>query len=122
MSAANTKGYMAKQGPQFGSQYHIVNNTIISNYRDKTIGMRTKPGKLVDMTFQVTKVDKPLATVCNICDARNTVAFAAKGGVIHNLVTGSETVFQRENGLYKLDFDLLSPPDINNNNNNNGAN
>ena len=61
------------------------------------------------MTFQVSAVNKILASVAGICDNGNTVVFTSQGGIIKNTKTGRETRFRGQGNVYVMDIWVLNP-------------
>ena len=57
------------------------------------------------------EVSRPLNAVSDICDSSNRVLFGRSGGVISNVETGHETYFQREDGIYILNFWIAPNPE-----------
>ena len=53
-------------------------------------------------------ISRPLNSVSEICDGGgrhgSQVVFGRTGGIIYNLDTGKETYFDREEGIYILEF------------------
>ena len=56
------------------------------------------------MKYNIADVSRPLNSISEICDGGNQVVFGRGGGIIYNLETGRETYFNREGGIYILDF------------------
>ena len=54
------------------------------------------------VNMQITDVNRALMSVAKICDAGHTVTFTDKGGVIRNHQSGEETVFRREQNVYRM--------------------
>ena len=63
------------------------------------------------ITFQVTDVSKPLASVSRILDKGNRVVFSrgAEGSYIENTVTGEWMPLKEERGTFVLEVDWLEP-------------
>ena len=63
------------------------------------------------ITFQVTDVAKPLASVSRILDKGNRVVFSRgpEGSYIENEATGEWMALKEEKGTFVLEVDLLEP-------------
>ena len=62
------------------------------------------------ITFQVTKVKKPLAAVSKITEKGNWVCFGPSGAYIENVATGKRTNLELHNGTYSLDVEHFDEP------------
>ena len=69
--------------------------------------MITRERAQPNITFQVTDVKKPLASVARVCDSGNRVILEAHGGYIENLVTGKRINLERENNTYSMTCDMM---------------
>ena len=58
----------------------------------------------LNVTFQVTAVDRPLLAVSKLTDAGHQVWFGKDLGTITHGRTGKVTSFKKRNGVYVLDM------------------
>ena len=63
------------------------------------------------ITFQVTGVSKPLASVSGILDKGNTVVFSrsGEGSYIQNEATGEKVPIVEDKGTFVMDVEFLEP-------------
>ena len=61
------------------------------NLGEKKVHFKTKDGLNSSITFQVTKVKKPLAAVSKITEKGNWVCFGPSEAYIENVATGKRT-------------------------------
>ena len=69
------------------------------NPGEKKVHFKTKDGLNSSITFQVTKVKKPLAAVSKITEKGNWVCFGPSASYIENVVTGKRTNLELHNAL-----------------------
>ena len=69
---------------------------------EKTMEVWTKEGNSGQLTFQITKVMKPLGSVKRMCEAGNQVIFDDGGSYIINKATGKKTGLEENNGIYVM--------------------
>ena len=94
-------------GSQMGVTYIAANGKKMPNLGEK-FNFKTKDGLNSSITFQVTKVKKPLAAVSKITEKGNWVCFGPKEAYIENIATGKRTNMQLHNGTYSLDVEYFS--------------
>ena len=71
--------------------------------------LRTPEGREMDMTCQVSDVNRPLWSVARICDAGFQVIFDKKGARVVNAKGKTICTFNRVGNLYKIKLDLKDP-------------
>ena len=96
-------------GSKMGVTYTAANGGVMRNYGQRRVNGKTNDGKEVQVTMQVTDVNKALVSVGQICEAGNTVLFNKSGGEIISNKDGSKTKFYRENGVYRMDVHVPVP-------------
>ena len=64
----------------------------------------------LSITFQVTKVKKPLAAVSKITEQGDRVCFGPSEAYIENVATGKRTNLELHNGNYSLDVEYFNEP------------
>ena len=89
-------------GSRRGQHYVSASGERMANQGEQKLPVVTENGEERSVTFQVTDVARPLCSVARICSQGNRVIFGARGGVIQNLETGSETPFLLEDGVYTM--------------------
>ena len=77
------------------------------NLGEKKVRFRTKDGCNSSITFQVTKVKKPLAAVSRITEKGNWVCFGPGEAYIENAATGKRTQMELHNGTYSIDVEYF---------------
>ena len=75
---------------------------------EKKVKFKTKGGINSNITFQVTKVKKPLAAVSRITEKGNWVCFGPTEAYIQNIATGKRTYMDMDNGTYSLDVEYFT--------------
>jgi hypothetical protein len=86
-----------------GEQFVAANGGILSNEGERTVSIYTHDMVKRDMTFQVTGVNKALASVSRICDRGHRVVFDQGGSFIQNKKTGDTIPLQRKHGVWVLE-------------------
>ena len=89
-------------GSRRGQHYVSASGERMANQGEQKLPVVTENGEERSVTFQVTDVARPLCSVARICSQGNRVIFGARGWVIQNLETGSETPFLLEDGVYTM--------------------
>ena len=97
-------------GSQTGVTYIAANGNKMPNLGEKKVHFKTKDGLNSSITFQVTKVKKPLAAVSKITEKGNWVCFGPSEAYIQNVATGKRTDLELRNGTYSLDVEYFSGP------------
>ena len=87
-----------------GQHYISASKDRIPNEGQQVLDIVGESGADARIRYQIADVSRPLTAVSEICDAGNRVVFGSGGGVIYNLETGRETYFNREDGIYTLNF------------------
>ena len=103
---------MAKRN---GVRYVAANGARMENMGEKRTRFRTGGAKAINgITFQVTDVSKPLASVSRILDKGNRVVFSRgpEGSYIENNETGEWFQLKEERGTFVLEVDWLEPEAI----------
>ena len=95
-------------GSLAGQKYVSASEDLISNLGEQELPIMTDDWKEGIAKYQVADVMRPLNAVSEICDAGGgegqLVIFGKHGGIIYNPQSGSQTQFQREDGIYTLEF------------------
>ena len=95
-------------GSQTGVSYIAANGSRMPNLGEKKVHFKTKDGLNSSITFQVTKVKKPLAAVSKITEKGNWVCFGPGEAYIENIASGKKTSMDLNNGTYSLDVEYFS--------------
>lgn len=103
------------QAKRNGVKYVAANGARMENQGEKKVRFK-KPGSdtMNSITFQVTDVGKPLASVSRILDKGNTVVFSrgGSGSYIRNDKTGEKTPIKEEKGTFVIEVDYYQPEDF----------
>ena len=70
--------------------------------------MVTKEGEQTSATWQMVDVNRPLSAVRRMRKQGNRVIFGFYGGIIQNIETGAEILFEVEDEIYVME--LWHPP------------
>ena len=97
------------EGSRRGQKFVAASDHSVKNEGQRTVKFVTTDGSRRQMIFQVTAVNKILASIAGICDNGNTVLFRRDGGTITNVETGRETNFQRVGNVYCMDMWVRNP-------------
>ena len=73
------------------------------------LNMQADGGGMLQSTFQVCNVSRPLWSVGKICDKGCSVTFDAKGASVKTATGAEVCTFERRNGLYVASLTLKSP-------------
>ena len=94
-------------GPHSGVTYIAANGSRMPNLGEKKVRFKTKDGCNSSITFQVTRVKKPLAAVSKITEKGNWVCFGPNEAYIENAATGRRTQMELHNGTYSIDVEYF---------------
>ena len=100
------------QAKKSGVKYVAANGARMENLGEKRARFkRDGAAGINSITFQVTDVSKPLASVSRILDKGNRVVFSRgpEGSYIENLKTGEWAPLKEERGTFVLEVDWLEP-------------
>ena len=97
------------EGSKKGQQYLNASGEKLPNLGEKKIRGLTNESFLVNSTFQLAEVTRPLCSVSQICDRGNEVHFDQHGGYIIS-ESGRRTHFRRENNVYVLQLHADAGP------------
>ena len=92
-----------------GQAYSVANGKPIFNEGQKTVRGTVGDGTKAVMTFQLTEVHKPLASVGRMTEAGNIVHFdeyGPDGSYIEDRRTGRRTKLYKKNGVFVFPFDV----------------
>ena len=95
-----------------GVRYVAANGARMENFGEKRVKFKcTESNVMNKITFQVTEVGKPLASVSRILDKGNTVVFSRnKGGsYILNEKSGSKIELKEEKGTFVMNVEFYQP-------------
>ena len=95
-----------------GVRYVAANGGKMDNLGEKRVRFRRNGAAAVNnITFQVTGVSKPLASVSRILDKGNTVVFSriGEGSFIRNERTGEKIPIVEEKGTFVVDVEFMEP-------------
>ena len=95
-----------------GVRYVAANGAKMENMGEKKAKFKIDGSQAVNgITFQVTDVSKPLASVSRILDKGNRVVFSRgpEGSYIENEVTGEWMPIKEERGTFVIEVDWLEP-------------
>ena len=95
-----------QQSQEAGVVYTAANGDTMPNRGRKVVKVTTNEGQMKSMNMQITDVNRALMSVAKICDAGHTVVFRRDGDLIRNDTSGEETMFRRENNVYRLKVKL----------------
>ena len=87
-----------------GQNFISASKDRIPNLGQKKFEVETEDGSKGKIKYQIADVSRPLNAISDICDAGNRVIFGKNGGMIMNIESGTETYFNRENGIYVLNL------------------
>ena len=95
-------------GSKSGRGFKCAGKTSIPNLGQKHLPIVNRDWAEGTARYQVADISRPLNSVSEICDGGgrhgSQVVFGRTGGIIYNLDTGKETYFDREEGIYILEF------------------
>jgi len=95
-------------GSMSGQEYVSASEDTIPNLGEQVLDVVMPSGRETQAKYQVADVARPLNAVSEICDAGGPrgqhVVFGRNGGAVINLDTGACTPFEREGGIYCLEF------------------
>ena len=98
--------------PSMGSQTGVTcvaaSGNRMPNLGEKKVHFKTTDGLNSSITFQVTKVKKPLAAVSKITEKGNWVCFGPSEACIENVATGKRTNLEPHKGTYSLDVEYFN--------------
>ena len=105
------KCYMNKLFPMLpkkeGLRFRAANGTVIENYGRRNLAFKTEGRKGVNcMSFHVTDVKKPLASVSKIVEKGSAVHFTPEGSYIQG-PSGEKIELVLENGVYVMDVKFV---------------
>ena len=89
-------------GSRAGRSFSTADGTGLLNLGEQELHVVTDGGMDTTVLFQLADVSRPLMSVSEICDHSNHVIFGRGGGVIQNLATGLEVLFERRGGVYAM--------------------
>ena len=93
-----------------GVKYVAANGGKMENIGEKKVKFKRAGSNAVNsITFQVTDVSKPLASVSRILDKGNAVIFSRRGSYILNEVSGEKIPIVEEKGTFGIDVEFLEP-------------
>ena len=93
-----------------GVKYVAANGGKMENIGEKKVKFKRAGSKAVySITFQVTDVSKPLASVSRILDKGNAVIFSKSGSYILNEVSGEKIPIVDGKGTFGIDVEFLEP-------------
>ena len=102
-------------GSKSGRGFKCAGKTSIPSLGQKHLPIVNRDWAEGTARYQVADISRPLNSVSEICDGGgrhgSQVVFGRTGGIIYNLDTGKETYFDREEGIYILEFWV--PPECN---------
>ena len=95
-----------------GVRYVAANGGKMDNMGEKKVRFRREGSEAVNsITFQVTGVGKPLASVSHILDKGNSVVFSrhGEGSYIVNETTRQKIPIKEEKGTFVMEVEFLEP-------------
>ena len=90
-------------GSRAGLKYVAANYQKIANEGEQDVKFMSREGVRAQMTFQVGKVNKPLAAVSSLLDDGFRVVFDSDGSYILHKATNELMKVSRERGVFVLD-------------------
>jgi hypothetical protein len=93
-----------------GEEFVAANGGIIRNEGERKVSVYTLDWKQKDITFQVTGVNKALASVSRICDKGHRVVFDSGQSFIQNKLNGEVLPLRRKNGVWVLEVWVPKKP------------
>ena len=99
-------------GSQTWVAYIAANGNRMPNLGEKKVHFKTKDDLNSSITFQVTKVKKPLAAVSKITEKGNWVCFGPSEEYIENVATDNRKNLELHNGTYSLDVEYFNEPGL----------
>ena len=91
------------RGPKFGKKYLTASGEKIVNEGEKTLKMTTLKGAPLSVTWQVTKVVKPLLSVRKLSAGGNTVILEERNPRIIDC-RGRVTSLRSQGGVFVVDL------------------
>ena len=95
-------------GSLSGQNYISASDDLIPNLGEQLLAVVTPNMTEGELKYQMADVTRPLNAVSEICDAGGPegqyVVFSKYGGAIYNPVSGGTTPFEREEGVYTMEF------------------
>ena len=102
---------MVSAGSLRGFQYVAASVSRIPNKGQQLLKFMSKQGVIAALTFQMAKVNKPLASVAKLIDYDYRVVFDKTGSFILNKKDVSIMRLRRERGVFVLDaYESQDPP------------
>ena len=97
-------GHEVRSSPErrAGRNFAVANGAPLPNLGEQMLSMVTDECMETPVLFQLCDVTRPLLSVSAICDYGNRVIFGRSGGIIHNVETGLEIPFARQDGIYSI--------------------
>jgi hypothetical protein len=83
-------------------EYITADGGKIPNLGEKSVNGLSAEGHKMAIRFQVASVSKPLISVAKLTAAGHKVTFGEDSGSIVNGTTGTETVFEKKDGVFVM--------------------
>jgi hypothetical protein len=93
-----------------GEQFVAANGSIIENEGERRVDVFTLDGTKRNMVFQVTGVNKTLASVSRICEKGHVVIFDGDDSYILNKTSGEVIPMRHRNGVWLLEVWVEKKP------------
>ena len=101
---------MVSAGSLRGLHYVAANGSRIPNEGQQLLKFMSKEGVTAALTFQISKVNKPLASVAKLIDDSYRVVFDKTGSFVLNKKDCSFMRLRREQGVFVLDAYVSQDP------------
>ena len=110
-SDKDAPGYLVvpSRGSRVNQHFIGAGGHKMANRGEMALSLRTSDKRIIDTTFQVSDVTRPLWSVARICDAGFQVIFDKKGAKVVNAKGKTICHFNRVGNLYKIKLDLKDP-------------
>jgi len=93
-----------------GEQFVAANGSVIENEGERSVEVHTLDGVKRSMVFQVTTVNKALASVARMNEKGNTVVFDGESSYIQNKQTGEVIPLKKKQGTWVLEVWVEKEP------------
>ena len=97
-----------------GEQFVAANGAIIENEGERRVSLITMDGIRREMAFQVTGVNKVLASVSRMNEKGHVVVYDGDNSYIQNKATGEQVPMKKRNGVWVLEVWVEKSPNLSN--------
>ena len=94
--------YPVLPSPARGTKYRAAAGKMVENQGEKRVQLVTDTGDLIKMTFQITDVNKPLASVGRITSKKNKVVLDDEDSYILHKPTGKKIKLYKKKNVFVM--------------------